>query len=70
MQRSLLDTHTLTWFINGDTNLSLKARRAIEAADVVNFISIASLWEISIKISLGRFGEDRLFFTLFSPGIF
>jgi PIN domain nuclease of toxin-antitoxin system len=50
----LLDTHTLIWFLNGDKDLSVKARKAIEASDSVNFISIASLWEIAIKISLDR----------------
>lgn len=50
----LLDTHTLIWFLNGDRNLSAKAREAIESTDTVNFVSIVSLWEIAIKISLGR----------------
>ncbi len=50
----LLDTHTLIWFLNGDENLSLKARKAIESSEAANFVSIASLWEMAIKISLGR----------------
>ncbi len=50
----LLDTHTLIWFLNGDKDLSSKARKAIESADAVNFISIVSLWEIAIKVSLER----------------
>jgi len=50
----LLDTHTLIWFLNGDENLSLKARKAIESSEAANFVSIASLWEMTIKISLGR----------------
>ncbi|MCO5240826.1 MAG: type II toxin-antitoxin system VapC family toxin [Chitinophagaceae bacterium] len=54
MQRNLLDTHTLIWFINGDTTLSNKVRQAIEAQDVINFVSIASLWEIAVKVSLGK----------------
>lgn len=48
------DTHTFIWFLNGDKNISVKARKAIEASGAANFISIASLWEIAIKISLGR----------------
>jgi len=52
--RYLLDTHTLIWFISGDKELSSKARKAIEADDTINFVSIASLWEISIKISMER----------------
>ncbi len=50
----LLDTHTLIWFLNGDKNLSLKARKAIESTASANFVSIVSLWEIAIKISLDR----------------
>lgn len=54
MQRNLLDTHALIWFLNGDNQLSAKARQAIEKKNAANFVSIASLWEISIKISLGK----------------
>jgi len=50
----LLDTHTLIWFLNGDGNLSLKARKVIESAEGVSFVSVASLWEIAIKISINR----------------
>ncbi len=50
----LLDTHALIWFLNGDKDLSTKSRKAIESLDSINFISIASLWEIAIKISLER----------------
>lgn len=50
----LLDTHTLIWFLNGDRDLSTKARKSIESTDVINFVSIVSLWEIAIKISLDR----------------
>ncbi|MBX2923345.1 MAG: type II toxin-antitoxin system VapC family toxin [Chitinophagaceae bacterium] len=54
MQRNLLDTHTLIWFINGNRTLSNKVRQAIEAHDAVNFVSIARLWEIAVKVSLGK----------------
>ena len=50
----LLDTHVLIWFLNGDKSLSPKARKAIESDNATNFVSIASLWEISIKLSLDR----------------
>ena len=54
MQHFLLDTHTLIWFIGGNEELSQTARQSIEAENAVNFVSIASLWEIAIKISLGK----------------
>lgn len=50
----LLDTHTIIWFINGDSELSKKARNLIERDSVTNFVSVASLWEIAIKVSLGK----------------
>ena len=50
----LLDTHVLIWFLNGDKSLSVKARKAIESGQAINFVSIVSLWEIAIKISLDR----------------
>lgn len=54
MKQNLLDTHTLIWFIDGDTMLSQKAKKEIEEENAINFVSIASLWEITIKISLGK----------------
>jgi len=50
----ILDTHVLIWFLNGDKSLSTKARKAIESDNAENFVSIASIWEISIKLSLDR----------------
>ena len=49
----LLDTHTFLWFLDGNANLSKKARSAIENSSNNNFVSIASIWEIAIKMSLG-----------------
>lgn len=49
--------------------MSDHARKAIERNDVVNFISIASLWEISIKISLGKL-ELKTPFSNISDQIF
>lgn len=50
----LLDTHTFLWFAAGDTRLSARARRAMEAPDAELFLSVVSVWEIAIKSSLGR----------------
>ncbi|MGO8896939.1 MAG: type II toxin-antitoxin system VapC family toxin [Isosphaeraceae bacterium] len=51
----LLDTHAWLWFVLGNTQLSASARNHILDPASVNFISPASYWEISIKISLGRY---------------
>jgi PIN domain nuclease of toxin-antitoxin system len=50
----LLDTHTVLWFINGDTQLSTVARQLIEDAANTSYVSAASFWEMAIKISLGK----------------
>jgi PIN domain nuclease of toxin-antitoxin system len=50
----LLDTHTLIWFFEGDVSLSTKATLAIEDEDSQKYVSIASLWEIGIKLSVGK----------------
>ena len=49
----LLDTHTLLWFLDGDSKLSRGARDAITTSRH-RYVSIASLWEITIKSSLGN----------------
>lgn len=50
----LLDTHTFLWFLEGNVSLSSKARAIIENSKNINFISIASIWEVAIKMSLGK----------------
>ena len=53
-QENLLDTHTLIWFLNGSKELSKTALQLIETEGAANFVSMASLWEMAIKISLGK----------------
>jgi PIN domain nuclease of toxin-antitoxin system len=50
----LVDTHAFLWFLAGDEQLSARARGAME--DLANewWLSAASVWEMSIKCSLGR----------------
>lgn len=50
----LLDTHTFLWFINGSLNLNNYSRHLIEEQTNRRFLSVASLWEMSIKISIGK----------------
>lgn len=50
----LLDTHTFLWFITDDTALSLSAKMLIENPEHTVYLSIASIWEMAIKISLGK----------------
>lgn len=50
----LIDTHTFLWFVSGSAELSQVAREHIENGYHDIYISIASLWEISIKSAIGR----------------
>jgi len=50
----LLDTHTFLWFIMGNRNLGSSARELIEDIANEKFFSVASLWEMAIKLSLGK----------------
>jgi PIN domain nuclease of toxin-antitoxin system len=51
----LLDTHTFLWFVGGDARLSRAARAALAGDDAQLHLSAASVWEMAIKSSLGRF---------------
>ena len=50
----LIDTHTFLWFSSGSPEMSADAKAVIEDEENEIFISIASLWEISIKTALGK----------------
>ncbi|MCL2441801.1 MAG: type II toxin-antitoxin system VapC family toxin [Treponema sp.] len=57
MNRYLIDTHTAIWFFNGDQKLSDKAKQIIRDRSNPIYISIASAWEVAIKISIGKLDE-------------
>ncbi|MDE0684528.1 MAG: type II toxin-antitoxin system VapC family toxin [Candidatus Poribacteria bacterium] len=63
--RYLIDTHTLLWFITEDEELSDRARRLILDSSSEIFLSIASLWEIAIKVNIGKLALDKPFNQLF-----
>lgn len=60
----LLDTHAFLWFINGDSELSEKAKAHIENSETTKYISIASFWEIAVKVSIGKLNLDMPFSEL------
>jgi PIN domain nuclease of toxin-antitoxin system len=62
--RALLDTHALIWFLEGDQRLSGLAREIIAKGDNEVLVSIASLWEMSIKHSLGKLELQQPFAEL------
>ena len=62
--RLLLDTHTFLWFIGGDSKLSSAAKGLIEDPNNERLLSVASLWEMAIKVSLGRLSVPQPFSQL------
>ncbi len=50
----LLDTHTFLWFGENSKHLPTKTRKMMEDSSHTLHLSIASLWEIAIKMSLGK----------------
>jgi len=64
--RLLLDTHSFLWFIGGNPNLSTTARMLIEDASNQPFLSVGSLWEMAIKVSIGKLSLGQPFEILIS----
>jgi PIN domain nuclease of toxin-antitoxin system len=54
--RVLLDTHLLLWALASPSKMPAAASRMINDEDI--YVSAASIWEISIKISLGKMRGD------------
>jgi PIN domain nuclease of toxin-antitoxin system len=67
--RVLLDTHAFLWFTAGDSRLPASARQLIEDPANEKYISLASCWEISIKVSLGRLSVSMPLHQLFHDAI-
>lgn len=52
--RALLDTHAFLWWITNDPRLSRKVHEIISDSENELFLSVASGWEMAIKVGLGR----------------
>ena len=48
----LVDTNAFMWFCEGDVHLPVAVKLFMESNN--NIVSIASFWEITIKVSLGK----------------
>ena len=51
--KALLDTHAFLWSITGDNKLSTRARQTFAGPSDL-WLSVASIWEIIIKVKAGR----------------
>lgn len=52
--KAILDTHTLLWLVDESDKLPKAVRTFCEDTENELYLSIASLWELSIKMSLGK----------------
>ena len=56
--RLLLDTHMAIWWEAGDPRLAAQVVDLVRNQAEEVFVSRASLWEMAIKISIGRLKID------------
>lgn len=60
----LLDTHAFLWYFQDSEQLSSEAAEILENTDNAIFLNIASLWEIAIKLGLGKLKLQKPFHDL------
>jgi len=54
MNGYLLDTHIILWAASQPRKLSTRCRFALERQKTEKFISVVSVWELVIKVRLGK----------------
>ena len=54
----LLDTHAVWWFLNGNEKMPDSARGIILNAANTIYVSIATIWEVGMKMSIGKLNFD------------
>lgn len=64
--RILIDTHILIWHLEDDLRLSAEHSDLIEDSRNAIYVSVASMWEIAIKASLGKLSLSRSISEIFA----
>jgi len=54
----VLDTHVVWWFLNGNEKTPKTVRETILNAENTIYVSIATIWEVAIKMSIGKMNFD------------
>ena len=54
----LLDSHAFLWWLAEDPKLGAGARKAVSDPSSIVHVSAATVWELSIKASLGKLDLD------------
>ena len=57
--RTLFDTHALFWWLTDDARLSILARQVVSDDPDTVHVSVATAWEIAIKVGQGKWPEAR-----------
>lgn len=60
----LIGTHAFLWYIQANEKLSPSAAAILEDSSHTLYLSVASLWEIAIKLGLGKLKLDNPFHEL------
>jgi PIN domain nuclease of toxin-antitoxin system len=55
----LLDTHIFLWYVQNNSQLSQNAKTLIQSSGNEPIVHIASVWEMGIKLSLGKLDIPR-----------
>jgi PIN domain nuclease of toxin-antitoxin system len=55
----LLDTHAFIWWVENDPSLTRRARAEITDPANSCLFSVASAWEIAVKVSIGKLEAAR-----------
>jgi PIN domain nuclease of toxin-antitoxin system len=55
--KALVDTHTFIWDLLGDPRSSRKAKQVLSSDTDELVFSLVSLWEIAIKMKIGKFND-------------
>lgn len=53
------DTHAFLWFVTDSPQLSANAKSLLESPNSDRLLSVASIWEIAIKASIGKLSFDK-----------
>ena len=57
--RLLLDTHVVLWAVSDDPRVGPKTREMLDSPDHVRVVSAATIWEVEIKIAIGKLAVDE-----------
>jgi PIN domain nuclease of toxin-antitoxin system len=66
---SLLDTHALIWWLEGDARVSQQLRERLSHPDEDVFVSAASAWEIATKARLGKLAAPKALLADFAGAV-